>query len=68
MAARYAGCARVFGFFAMMLGAGLILDAHALHLGAAVLTGAGAAFAWGIWAERRGSRRSRAHLHQRGRP
>jgi len=47
------GLARVCGFFILMLGIGLILDADALRTGASVMLAAGALFAWGSWQGRR---------------
>lgn len=40
----YAGCGRLVGFFAIMIGVGLVLDAHALQAGM-IVSGVGA----GLW-------------------
>lgn len=54
----YAGCGRLAGFFTMMIGIGLVLDAHAL--GAGMIVGGFGAGLW-LW----GSRAGRAEIDVR---
>lgn len=61
------GLGRVVGFFAMMLGVGLILDAHAVQIGTGVLLAAGGTFLWSLWQGQRAERDGFARSQRRER-
>jgi len=60
------GLARLVGFFAMMLGVGLILDAEAVALGGTVLLAAAAVFGYGLWFGHRSARRGDEDPRRKG--